>query len=264
MVALGVVAERDLDHGRAEPRLELGCRALGDHRAVVDHHDAIGEVVGLFEVLGGEQHGRAALDQALDHPPQLVATLRVETGGRFVEEQDRRLVDQRRGEVEPTPHAAGVGARHPVGRVRERETSEEIVSPSFDLGPRQVRELADQAQVLAAGEVLVDCGVLAGQTDRRPDPLRVLLHVDPQHAGAAAVGGGQGGEHAHDGGLARAVGPEQAEHLALRHLEGDALDRLDLTEVLHQAVGHDRRRPGAVPTGSASSCRSSCWSRAPA
>ena len=44
------------------PRLAFSCgrRALGDDPAVVDHDDVAGQAVGLFEVLGGEQHGGAA------------------------------------------------------------------------------------------------------------------------------------------------------------------------------------------------------------
>ena len=39
-------------------------RALGDHPPVVDDRDAVGELVGLLEVLGGEQHRRAVVDEA--------------------------------------------------------------------------------------------------------------------------------------------------------------------------------------------------------
>ena len=112
-----VVAHGDLDHRRAEALLQLGGRALGDHAAVVDDHDVVGEHVGLLEVLRGEQHGGAAAHELLDHAPELVAALRVEAGGGLVEEQHRRTVHERGGEVEATAHAAGVGARHAVGRV---------------------------------------------------------------------------------------------------------------------------------------------------
>ena len=55
--------------------------------------------------------------EVLDHSPQLVATLRVEAGGGLVEEEHRRPVHQRGGEVEPAAHATGVGARR-CGRPR--------------------------------------------------------------------------------------------------------------------------------------------------
>ena len=47
---------------------------------------------------------------------------------------------------------------------------EQLVGPGGDLGRRQVRELADQREVLAAGEVLVDRGVLAGEADAARAP----------------------------------------------------------------------------------------------
>ena len=49
--------------------------------------------------------------------PHLDARLRVEAGGRLVEEDDRRVADEAHGDVEPTAHAAGVG-RHPRARPR--------------------------------------------------------------------------------------------------------------------------------------------------
>jgi hypothetical protein len=66
-----------------------------------DHRDAVGEPVGLLEVLRGQQHGRAAGDAVLDRVPQRAAAARVEAGGRLVEEQHRRAGDERGGEVEP-------------------------------------------------------------------------------------------------------------------------------------------------------------------
>jgi hypothetical protein len=46
---------------RAGPdrRLQLPGRSLGDHPAVVDDRDPLGELVGLFQVLRAEQDGRA-------------------------------------------------------------------------------------------------------------------------------------------------------------------------------------------------------------
>ena len=45
-------------------------RALGDHAAVVDHRDAVGEPVGLVEVLRGEQHGGARRPRAPRSSPR--------------------------------------------------------------------------------------------------------------------------------------------------------------------------------------------------
>ena len=56
----------------------------------VDDADPVGELVGLLEVLGGEEDRHAEL---VVQPPDLLpdpgAAHRVEPGGRLVEEQDR-------------------------------------------------------------------------------------------------------------------------------------------------------------------------------
>ena len=63
----------------------------------------------------------------LDDAPELGAAPRVEPGRRLVEEQHRRLVHERGGEVEPAPHAARVGAHGPVAGVDEVEALEQLV-----------------------------------------------------------------------------------------------------------------------------------------
>ncbi len=66
----------DLD-GR-EQLLELGEGAVGDDPALVQDRDPVGEVLGLVEVLGGEQHRRAAVRRG----PSRHATPRAAPGGR--------------------------------------------------------------------------------------------------------------------------------------------------------------------------------------
>jgi hypothetical protein len=48
------------------------------------------ELVGLLEVLRGEQHRRAFVDEVAQVGPQVEAVGRIEAGGRFVEQQPRR------------------------------------------------------------------------------------------------------------------------------------------------------------------------------
>ena len=57
-------ADAHVQRALADRRLELAGRALGDHAAVVDDRDAVGELVGLVEVLRAQQHGRALARRA--------------------------------------------------------------------------------------------------------------------------------------------------------------------------------------------------------
>ena len=164
---VGAVLERDLEALAADPVLELVGGALGDHRTVVDHRDRVGQAVGLVEVLRRQQHGRALGHQALDHLPQAQPAARVEAGRRLVEEQHRRLGDERGREVEPAPHAARVGLRRPLGGVDEVEALEQLAAAGLRRAPAAAVQPPDHRQVLEAGQVFVDRRVLA----REPDPL---------------------------------------------------------------------------------------------
>ena len=56
--ALLGIEQAHVQRAGADRRLELAGRALGDHLAVVDHGDPVGELVGLVEVLRAEQDRR--------------------------------------------------------------------------------------------------------------------------------------------------------------------------------------------------------------
>ena len=157
-----------LDLGGREQLLELGEGAVGDDPALVEDRDPVGELLGLVEVLRGEQHRGALAGELLDGLPHLDPRLRVEPGGRLVEEDHRRVADQAHRDVEAAAHAAR--SRSPTrcaGRVGEREAGEQVVGD-----PARVREapqLGDQHEVLPPGEDLVDGGELPGEADRLAD-----------------------------------------------------------------------------------------------
>ena len=153
-----------LDLGGGQQLLQLGEGAVLDDRALVQDRDPVGELLGLVEVLGGQQHGRAALGELLHRLPHLDARLRVEPGGRLVEEDDRRVADQAHRDVESAAHAARVRRRPAVAGIGEREAGEQVVGDRARV--LQVAQLRDQHEVLPAGEHLVDRGELAGQADR--------------------------------------------------------------------------------------------------
>ena len=79
-----------VDPVAAELRLELVGGAVGDDPALVDHGDAVGQLVRLLQILRGEQNGRAAADQRAHRLPHLGTAARVEPGRRLVEEQHLR------------------------------------------------------------------------------------------------------------------------------------------------------------------------------
>ncbi len=138
------VAELDGHELAAQVRLQLLGRALDDDLAAAHDRDALCEPVGLLEVVRREQDREALLlREALDLGPQRDARLRVEPGGRLVEEEHARPVDEADRDVEPPLHPAGVAARDAVGglaaarraRAARRPGHATALRPSSGSGP---------------------------------------------------------------------------------------------------------------------------------
>ena len=255
------VVEHDLDPLAADRVLELVGGALGDHRAVVDDRDPVGEPVRLVEVLGRQQDGRPRGDAILDHLPERDPAARVEAGRRLVEEDHRRAGDERPREVEPAPHAAGVGLDEPARGVGEAEALEQLGRPLARLGAGEVVELAEEHEVLLAGEVLVDRRVLPREADLRAQLGRVGDDVEAGDASRAVVGRQQRRQDPDRRRLPGPVRAEQPEHGPGLDPEVDPGQRDDVAERLPQALDLDRAHAGAsypAPGGRQSAVSRTC------
>jgi hypothetical protein len=153
-----------------------------------------------------------------------VRRLRVEAGGRLVEEDDARVADQGHRQVQAAQHATGVGGRQLGGGLGQVEPLQQRGGAPPALAPVQVVQVGHQAQVLLAGEQLVHRRELAGDADRRADRVGLPGQVVTGDLHLAGVGADQGGQDVDGGGLAGAVGAEQREDRALGDLEVDAVE----------------------------------------
>jgi len=235
------VLQLDGDELALESTLELFRRPLDDDPAPRDDRQPVGELVGLLEVVGGEQDRQALLrGQALHLGPHRDTRLGVEAGGRLVEEEDDRPVDGPERDVEPALHPAGVAAHDPVGSIGESDELEQLVHPLLQLGAAHAVDASLQHQVLAAGRLAVDPRLLRYIAECAPGPVRVPDHVLSGDRGAARVGFRQRREDADGGRLPRPVRAEEREDFALAHGEGDSVERLDLAVSLAEVVRDDR------------------------
>ena len=86
-------------------------------RPGADDPDAVGELIGLLEVLGGQEDRRALVVELLDLLPDRLAADRVEAGGRLVEEEDARARGRAprrgRGAASSRPSRCRRGGRRP-------------------------------------------------------------------------------------------------------------------------------------------------------
>ena len=223
--------------------LQIAGNSGTNDATVIDDRDAVGQLVGLLEVLRGQKHGRAGLIQASHLFPQGESTHGVESGGGFVEEQHGGFVNERQGQVEATTHSARVRAHATFGGRGQSDAFEQFVASRPAGTLRQSVENGLQIQEFAAGHEGIDGGILQRHTDGSTNFVRFLHHVESGHVCGTRRGLQQRGEHAHDGALARPVGSEQPEDLAGVHLEVDAVDGFDDvvtgSEVANQFAGDD-------------------------
>ena len=73
---------------------------------LVHDHEPVAQLLRLVHVVGRQHERHAALLEPVQPIPQQVARLRVEAGGRLVEEQELRLVDQAARDRQAPLHAA--------------------------------------------------------------------------------------------------------------------------------------------------------------
>ena len=163
---IGRLGERDLQGALSDTVFELVGIAGGDDGTAVDDDQRVGQLIGLVEILGGQQHRGALRDQVAHGRPHLGAGGRIETGGGFVEEQQRRPGDHRRGEVDAPPHAAGEPGHRPIRGVREAELFDQFGGARTGGRSAMPEQAGEEFEVLDGGEVLVERGVLAGERDQ--------------------------------------------------------------------------------------------------
>ena len=190
-------------------------RVRGNHLAMVDDRDAVAEPVGLGHVVRRQQQRDAARDQGLHLVPQEQARLRVQAGRRLVEEQDARVVHQRAGDDQPLRHAAGVVVDAVVAAPLQPELREHLARAAVALAPPVAEVRGVEREVLQSAQRSIEVGALGHDRDpqlgrdRVGDDVHAVDHHAPRRRPDARR------QRPDRRRLARAVGPEQPEDLAL-------------------------------------------------
>src|SRR3546814_2791137 len=160
------------------------------------------------EDVRAEQDRDAASAEVADGLPDLADPSRVESVRGLVEDQQIRLLDQRRGDRQALLHAQGVGPETVVVATVEGDRLEGLVHR----GVRSPDRAGEQEEVLAPGEG----GGELGGLDDGPDPgqyhWQVLGHLAPEEQHRPGAGAGQPEQHPDRRGFAGAVRTQEAVH----------------------------------------------------
>jgi hypothetical protein len=200
--------------------------------------------------VGGEQDGHPlALRQSADLLPHRGPDLRVQPGRGLVEEEDAGPVDEAHGDAQPALHPARVALRDAVGGLGEAEPPEQLIDPWIEMLAAQSVELALKLQVLPAGGLFVDAGLLSDDADRLADPLGLVEDAEAADSRRARVRVREGREDLDRGGLTGAVRSEQPEDRAGRDADAEPVECLRLRGIgLLQAdrLDLDGGQPGGL------------------
>jgi hypothetical protein len=179
---------------------------------VIEQRDLVRELIGLLQILSGEEDRYAVRDQVTDDLPHRPPAARVQSGGWLVKKDHPGVADQRHGQVQPALHAAGIGGCHLVRGLGHVGLPQQFVGAGTPSRPAQVMQIGHQQQVLPAGQQLVHRRVLS---DRATHLIGGAGQVVSGHARLAIVRPDQRGQDLHHRGLAGAVRAEQGEDRAL-------------------------------------------------
>ena len=148
----------------------------------------------------------------------------IEAGERLVEDEQLGIVQQGRGDEHALAHAFGVGRDGRVLPGLEMEQLEQPRGLGFNERLAEAAEPADQLQVFEPGEVVVEMGFFGDVAEGGAEGDHVLANILAFEEHPAVVGPQHAGDDFDGGGFAGAVGAEEADDFAGRHLEADTLD----------------------------------------
>src|SRR6185295_18754082 len=256
--------------------------AAGEYCALVDDVGAVADAQRFTHVVVGDQHADAALLEIADDALDVEHGDGVDARERLVEQDESGLGPQRARNFEAPTLAAGERQGGVLAQVGNAQLTEQLGQALLDLRRREPLQLEHRLHVFLHRKLAED-GVLLRQIgDAEPCAamnwhLRevALVEVDEPR-----VCRDQPDDHVEAGGLAGAVGAEQADHFAARDFQGYAFDdgaRFEaLAQVLraqnaHFSSGFDfgwitafTRPPGAVgaaPFAALTEKNSVRWSR---
>ena len=148
------------------------------HLAFVQQRDARA-ALGFVEVRRRHQDGDALGQKLRQQLPELAARHRIDAGGRLVEHDHLRLVDQRAGQRELLLHAAGQLIGEPPAESRQLRHLEQAIAARVEVA--HAVDLREERDVLVDAEVAVEREALRQVADRAGD-VAVLLRPDPCRA----------------------------------------------------------------------------------
>ena len=174
--------------------------------------------------MGGQDDARAQLGVDAQHQVQHPApAVGIEPVGGLVQENQFRAVHQGLGQLHALSHACGIAADGAVAGLVQPHKVEHLVGAVPGGFRREAAQFAPESHLVVGGGIL-DKGVVFGHVaDAGPQPGGLgSAQGHAQHRAGSAGRGQEAQQGLQQGGLAGAVGPQQAHDAAVQG-QGQAL-----------------------------------------
>src|SRR5579872_549180 len=214
----------DFDAGLAENAfLQFARRAQGHNLAFVNDRHAVAETFGLLDIVRGQQDRALVGLEFFNQRMNLQAYLGIQTGGRFVQKNEIRFVDQGQRESYALFLSAGQFRVEIVAFSPELQALEQFVAIGFAR-----IEGGEPLQGLMNAKLVGEVGRL--QADADAILKRALRHfgIETKHFDASLGARAQTFQNFDSGRLPSSIGSQEAEDFTLADVKIDAADGFEI------------------------------------
>ena len=201
----------------------------------MDDDDPLAHHAHLRQDVAGQEDG-PVLAEILDQRPRMRDLDRIDADRRLIQNQHLRIVHDRLGEPHPLPVALRELRQDHVAILLQGADLDHLVDPPGGRPLVEPPQPARESQVRMGGHVVVERDDLREVADVAAALQRIARHVVLGDEHVTARGHQVAGHHLHGGGLAGAVGSQEADDLALLDVEGDVVDGQPLPVVLGEIL----------------------------
>ena len=186
------------------------------------------------EIVGGEQDRVSLLLHAGDLGPQVAPGLRIQAGRRLIEEHQFRCIHECQRQRESLALTARERVECGIRLLGQREAGQQRLG----LGANPV-ERSEQPDRLARRDAALQRRGLQRGANSLPDLARMPARIDAADLDMPRIRRAQADHAFKGGGLAGAVGTDQAEDLAVFDVEADAARRVDVSVAFLEIANDD-------------------------
>src|ERR1700682_117322 len=161
--------------------------------------------------------------QGLQVLPQVPSRPRVQSGRRFVQQQDSRVMQQTVGQLDAPLHASGECLYAFRGSVGQSNATQNFSHPCLQARSAQAIQMSLMPEILIGGELPIDALRLEYHSNLPTYLGGVLCRIASHHERTTGAGYHQRGKNPEERRLSAAIRTQQAKQLRRTHLERNSI-----------------------------------------